>query len=203
MIKIFTGSDRVRAKEAITDFLGDSYEVYDGVDIELAEMINIFRGTSLFETERKILLRDVGENKAVFEKVIDYLDTPHKIALLESKLDKRSSAYKELKDKVEILDFELPKNPNFRVVFDIYKTAKTDGAKAVGLLGKIKNDEDPIQFAGLLNSQAIKDFAVRQSEKEKRTLKELSRLDMNLKNSRLQPWLLIESFLMQMPSWWT
>ncbi len=203
MIKIFTGSDRVRAKNEIVNYLGDNYEVYDGVDIESAELLNIFRGASLFEAERKILLRDVSENKAVFEKIVDYLDTPHKVAIFESRLDKRSVGYKALKDKVEILEYKLPENPNFRLVFDIYKTAKKDGVKAVKMLEKIKNDEEPIQFAGLLNSQAIKDFAARQGAKEKRTLKELSSLDNNLKNSKLQPWLLIESFLMRMPSWWT
>ena len=137
----------------------------------------------------------------VYEKIIDYLETPHEIAMLESKIDKRSSAYKKLKNEVEILEYNLSVNEDFRLVFDIYKTAKRDGERAVSMLEKIKLNEEPISFAGLLNSQAIRDYAARPGLKEKKALQELSRLDLNLKNSKLDPWLLIESFLLQLSSW--
>ncbi|MBR3256135.1 hypothetical protein IKG10_00460 [Candidatus Saccharibacteria bacterium] len=200
MIKIFTGDDRIRAKKAILDFLGNDYELFDATTLDPADLPNIFLGTSLFGTERKIVLRDLSENKAVFEKILDYLDTPHKIAFFETKLDKRSSVYKQIKDKIEICEYSLPKNLDYRIVFDIYKTAKKDGKKAVAMLERIKINEDPINFAGLLNSQAIKDFATKPGVKEKKALKELSRLDLNLKNSKLNSWLLIESFLLRLSS---
>lgn len=200
MIKIFTGEDRVRAQKAISKFLGENYEIIDGINLEVNDLPNIFLGTSLFGTERKIILRDLGENKSVFDKIVDYLDTPHRIALFETKLDKRSATYKSLKDKIEINEFTLPKNQDYRLVFDIYKTAKMDGKKAVAMLEKIKLNEDPINFAGLLNSQAIKDYAASQGTKEKKALKELSNLDLNLKNSKLDSWLLIESFLLRLSS---
>lgn len=200
MIKIFTGDDRVRAGKAISEFLGEDYEIFDGVNLELSDLPNIFLGTSLFGTERKIILRDLSENKSVFDKIIDYLDTPHQIALFETKLDKRSTTYKSLKEKVEINEFTLPKNQDYRLVFDIYKIAKTDGEKAIAMLEKIKLNEDPISFAGLLNSQAIKDYTTSQGTKEKKALKELSSLDLNLKNSKLDSWLLIESFLLRLSS---
>ncbi len=200
MIKIFTGEDRVRAQKAISKFLGENYEIFDGINLEVNDLPNIFLGTSLFGTERKIILRDLGENKSVFDKIVDYLDTPHQIALFETKLDKRSATYKSLKDKIEINEFTLPKNQDYRLVFDIYKTAKMDGKKAVAMLEKIKLIEDPINFAGLLNSQAIKDYAASQGTKEKKALKELSNLDLNLKNSKLDSWLLIESFLLRLSS---
>lgn len=201
MIKIFTGNDRVRALKAIAQFLGEDYEVFDGANLEPHDLPNIFWGTSLFGEKRKILLRDVGENKVVYEKIIDYLETPHEIAMLESKIDKRSSAYKKLKSEVEILEYNLSVNEDFRLVFDIYKTAKRDGKRAVSMLEKIKLNEEPISFVGLLNSQAIRDYAARPGLKEKKALQELSRLDLNLKNSKLDPWLLIESFLLQLSSW--
>ena len=200
MIKIFTGDDRIRAKKAILDYLGNDYELFDAANLDPADLPNIFLGTSLFGTERKIVLRDLSENKPVFEKILDYLDTPHRIAFFETKLDKRSSVYKQIKDKIEICEYSLPKNLDYRIVFDIYKTAKKDGKKAVAMLEKIKINEDPISFAGLLNSQAIKDFAANPDVKEKKALKELSNLDLNLKNSKLNPWLLIESFLLRLSS---
>lgn len=202
MIKIFAGEDRNRARAAIIDFLGEDYEVFDGANLTPSDLSNIFWGTSLFGAKRSILLRDLGENKPVYEKIVEYLDTPHRIAIFESKLDKRSSVYKELKEKVEINEYKMPKDLDFRLVFDIYRVAKTDGKKAVALLEKIKINEDPISFAGLLNSQAIRDYAARAGAKEKKTLKELSSLDLKLKNSKLEPWILIESFLLRLSSWW-
>ncbi|MBO4812612.1 hypothetical protein J5491_00450 [Candidatus Saccharibacteria bacterium] len=200
MIRIFTGDDRVRASQEIAKKLGDSYEIIEGADLTPDALPSVFLGNSLFSDQRKILIRDISTNKLVFEKLPDYLDTPHDVIIQELKLDKRSSAYKAIKDKVEIKDFPLPENPNLRLVFDIYKTAKTDGKKAVEMLEKIKTEEDPIMFFGLLTSQAIKDYNNRQGTKEKRVLRELAKLDLSLKSSSHDPWLLIEAFLLLLRS---
>ncbi len=200
MIKIFTGDDRVRAQKEIIDFLGDDYEVFEGVELELADLSSIFNGGSLFAETRKILIHDLSTNKLVFEKLEDYVGTLNKVVIWEIKLDKRSTAYKNLKTKVEIRDFNLVKNPNFGIVFDIYETAKRDGKKAVMMLKKIEKDEDPIQFCGLLISQALKEYKIHPSAKEKRVLTELSKLDLNLKSTSTEPWLLLQAFLLQVSS---
>ena len=57
-----------------------------------------------------------------------------------------------------------------------------------------------IMFFGLLVSGAIKDFQAHQGIKEKKALKELSKLDLDLKSSKLSSWLLIESFLLRLSS---
>lgn len=200
MIKIFTGDDRVRAKNEIVKLLGESYEIIEGVDLTPDSMPSVFYGNTLFADKRKILIRDMSTNKPVFDKLPDYLDTPHDVIIQEIKLDKRSSTYKAIKSKIEIKDFSFPENPNFRLVFDIYKTAKTNGKKAVEMLEKIKQDEDPIMFFGLLASQAIKDYSQKQGTKEKRALTELAKLDLRLKSSPHDPWLLIEAFLLLLVS---
>ncbi len=198
MIKLFYGDDRVRANKEIKKLLGDDYEIFEGANLELDDLPSLFLGTSLFATTRKILIRDLSANKPAFEKLPEYLNTPHDIILFELKLDKRSIAYKAIKDKIETKEFTLPKNPNLNVVFNIFKTAKTDGKKAVKLLEDIKINEDPIMFFGLLASQALKDYNMRQGIKEKKILKELSILDLNLKSTSVDPWLLIESFLLRL-----
>ena len=157
MLKIFTGDDRIRAKKEIEAILGENYEVIEGSELTINDLPSIFFGNSLFNETRNILIRDLSINKPAFEKLPDYLNTPHQIILLELKLDKRSTAYKTLKDKIEIKDFSLKKDPNFNLIFDIYKTAKYDGKKAVENLEKIKQNEGPIMFFGLLVSQALKD----------------------------------------------
>jgi len=200
MIKIFYGDDRVRAQQEIIKFLGSDYEIIEGTDLTSTDLPSLFLGNSLFVDTRTILVRDLTANKPVYEKLPDYLNTPHKIVILESKLDKRSNVYKAVKDNIEIKEFALSKNPNFNLVFDIYHTAKHDGARAIRMLERIQAEEDPIMFCGLMISQALKDFKARQGIKEKRALAELSKLDLDLKSTSLQPWLLVQSFLLRLSS---
>lgn len=200
MIKIFTGEDRIRAQQEITKYLGKNYEIIEGADLELTTLPSIFQGASLFADTRNILIRDLSINKPVFDKLPDYLDTSHNVIIQEIKLDKRSNTYKILKDKIEIRDFALSKSPNLNLIFNIYNTAKKDGSKAVDMLSKIEQDEDPIKFCGLLISQALKDYRAKQGTKEKKALKELSKLDLALKSTSYQPWLLIQSFLLRLSS---
>lgn len=199
MLKIFTGDDRVRALAEVTKELGQDYEVIDGAEIEVKDLPMIFMGMSLLSAERKILIRDMGENKAAFSELTNYLTTPHKVILFETKLDKRSVTYKNLKDKVEVREFKLPE-PNFGVVFEIYRTAKRDGGRAVKMLEEIKLTEDPVKFTGLLVSQAMKDFVAHPGVREKRVLKELARVDVQMKTTGMEPWLIVEGFLARLAS---
>ena len=197
MLKIFTGDDRIKAMQEVQALLGNDHETIDATNLTPSDMLNIFSGASLFTTTRKILLRDLAQNTAAFAELPKYLDTKNNIILLETKLDKRSATYKEIKDKVEIKEFKLPESTNFTIVFDIYRTAKRDGQKAVQMLEQIKPTEDPIKFTGLLVSQALKDFAKNpQGIKERRILKDLAKTDLQQKTTGIDPWLLVEAFLL-------
>lgn len=198
MIRIFTGDDRARAQQEIKKILGLSYEVIDCADLTKKDLPLIFKGTTLFDTKRKILLRDFSANAEIYPELPQYLDTPHEIILLETKLDKRTTTYKELKDQLEVKEFKLPPRTDFRQVFDIYRVAKKDGPKAITMLKKIEPDEDSIKFTGLLVSQVLKDYAAHQGTKEKQILKSLAKLDMAQKTTKIDPWLLVESFLLSL-----
>ena len=198
MIKLFYGDDRVSAKNAIDKLLGLDYEILEGINIAESDLSSIFLGGTLFDVKRKILIKDLSENKTIFERLPDFFVTPHDIILLETKLDKRSATFKSIKHQIEIKEFKLPQNQNFNLVFDIYKTAKKDGKKAVTMLEQIESDQDPYMFLGLLTSQAIKDFAMKQGIKEKRVLAELSKTDILMKTTfSEQPFLPLKSFLLQ------
>ncbi len=199
MIQVFYGENRVKAQEEIRRFLGEDYEVVEGTDLSPSDLPNIFWGNSLLADERAIMVRDILLNKEVAGELMKYLETPHKIVLWEMKVDKRSAVYKELKDRVVFKEFVRPRDVNAGLVFEIYRTAKKDGKKAVAMLDKIKEEQDPLMFLGLMVSQAVKDYRARPGAKEKRALKELSKLDMQLKrNSTLKPWTLISSFLLRL-----
>jgi len=196
MIKVFYGEDRVKANQEITKFLGEDYEVIEGGELVSNDLPSIFMGASLFESKRKILIRDIFTNKEVADRLSEYVGSPHDVVLFEMKIDKRSNAYKKMKDAVEFREFAMPRDANAGMVFDVYKIAKRDGARAVAMLRKIESSQDPIMFAGLVATQAMRDYNARQGVKEKQVLKGLAKLDMELKSSKIAPWTLVEAFLL-------
>ena len=202
MIKIFYGDDRMKIQEAAKKLFGGEYEVVEGENITAQDLPSIFKGASLFGDIRKILIKDLGNNKDAFEKLPEYLETPHEVILFESKLDKRTVTYKAIKDKVEIREFVESEKVDYRnnPVFNIFNTAKRDGKAAVKMLKELEEEQDPYMLVGLFTSQALKDFSMRQGAKEKRVLEELSKLDLRLKSSTMQPFSLLESFLLQISS---
>ena len=202
MLEIYYGDNRIKAEGAIKKTLGSGYEVIDGAELKTDDLPNIFMGTSLFTSERAILIKDLGENTEVWNKLINYIDTSNKVIIWEQKLDKRTAAYKELaKAGVKMVEFALTEAPEAREVFNILDTAWHDGKKAVLKLEKIEMNQDPYMFVGLMVTQAIKKFEYRQGSKEKRVLKELSKLDIRMKSTSMQPWSLVKSFLLQVSSW--
>lgn len=206
MIKIFFGDDRIKCQSAIKTFLGENYEILDATDLTAKDLPDIFRGASLFSTKRSILIRDFSENKELWEKLGNYLETPHNIALWETKLDKRSSTYKTLsklpKTQLDFQEYKSAPKTNPKLVFDILDTALRNGPEAIKLLERIEADQDPFMLVGLLATQAIKKYQSHPGPKEKRVLKELSKLDIELKTTPLssQPWLLLKSFLLRASS---
>ena len=207
MIEVFYGENRLAAVEAAKKWLGEGYEVVEGAELSAMDLPSLFLGNSLFGGggERRILVRDILTNTGISEELPKYLKTPHKIALLEMKIDKRTALYKKMSEKssgVKFLEpFENSEKKNMNEIWGIYRTAKYDGKKAVEMLEKVEAEEDPINFLGALTSQAIKDFVANPGTKEKRVLSELSKLDMQLKaGATLSPWPLISGFLLRLSS---
>lgn len=198
MIKVFYGQNRKMAVESAQKYLGEGYEVIDGGELEPSDLPNVFWGNSLLSETRRVLVRDLLANKAVANDLPNYLETAHKVALLELNVDKRSAIYKSLKDKVEWVECKMPRSANFGLVFDIYRTAKRDGAKAVEMLEAVQNEEDPVMFTGLLATQAMKDYTERQGVAEKERLKKIAKLDLELKTTAIEPWMLVKATLLSL-----
>lgn len=199
MLSIFSGEDRLEAEKAVKRTLGTDYEVFEGENLGVADLPSIFLGTSLFGIEkRQILLKELSENKEVWEKIPDYLATEHDTVIWESKIDKRSAVYKAMKSAgVAMQEFAAKKNPDANMVFNILDMALRNGPQAVKMVEKIELEQDPYMFFGLLVTQAIKKLEYRAGTEEKHLLKELSALDMQMKTTSVEPWLLVKSFLLR------
>lgn len=200
MIKIFYGENRLEAEKAVKRALGEDYEVYEGESLQVVDLPSIFRGTSLFgEGERKILLKDLAENSAVWEKIGDYLDTEHEVIIWEMKIDKRSAGYKRLKEAgAEMMEFPERKRPEMNLVFNILDTALVDGKKAVAMVEKIELTQDPYMFFGLMVTQMLKKFeSSRSGGRERKIIEEMAKVDIEMKSSSIEPWMLIKGLLLQ------
>lgn len=203
MLRVFYGENRLAAEKAVKQTLGENYEVYEGETLGLTDLPSIFQGASLFETERRrILLKNLAENAAVWEKIAEYLDTEHDVLVWELKLDKRSVGYKRLKEAgVELREFAALKKPELNVVFNVLDAALRDGAKAVKMVEQIELEQDPYMFFGLLVTQMLKKFDnTGGGAKERRLLKELAKTDLEMKSSAIEPWMLIKAFLLRAKS---
>ncbi len=200
MIKVFYGENRLAAEKAIKQLLGEDYEIFEGENLTVGDLPSIFQGTSLFETEtRRILLKNLTENTEVWAKVGDYLETAHDVIIWEPKIDKRSTGYKFLKDAgVELREFAELKKPELNLVFGIFDLALRDGPRAVQQVAKIEAEQDAFMFVGLLVSQVLKKYEMtRAGARERRILKRLSDLDIQMKSTSADPWLLVKNFLLQ------
>ena len=202
MLRVFVGEDRLAAEMALKRVIGGNYEVFEGENLVVNDLPSIFQGTSLFETgKRRILLKNLSENPALWEKVADYADTEHEVVVWELKLDKRSLGYKNLKSSgVEIQEFALKAKPEAKMGFGVLDTALRDGKRAVAQVEQIELEQDPFMFFGLMVTQALKKFEQKGGAKEKRLLKELAKLDMEMKTTGLDPWMLIKAFLLRVKS---
>ena len=200
MIRIFYGDDRVAAQKMVTRQLGEGYEAIEAENLTANDMPSLLLGVSLFAETRAILIKDLSSNKECWELLPKYVaECPHNVVIWESKLDKRSTTYKELsKDKnVEFKEFKIAEDPDKKVVFDIFDAAmRGDGKAAVKLCEKIETTNDPFMFLGLMVTQAVKKLQFN-NPKAPRALKILARADMDMKSTAIESWTIIKMALLK------
>lgn len=208
MIYLIDGDDRKKAESKAKDFLGEDYEVIDAESLEKADLVSIFQGTTLFSETRKILIKDLGAKKELFAELLKYLETEHRIVILEQKIDKRNAVYKELAavakknpQLVQIDEFKITEEVDRFLTFRVFDIALTDGKRAVKLLREAEESNNPYLTVGSWTKKAVDLLAARPNgEREKRIVKKLAEIDMMLKQTSFskEPWLLLETFLLEL-----
>jgi len=186
--------------------LGEKYEVIEGENLRVDDLAGLFFGATLFSAgeKRRILVKDLGENKEVLDalagRIEEYSKTENEVVIWEGKLDKRLAAVKALaKAGVEIKEFKTVAKADARAVFGIYDIALRDGARAVRELEKIENEQDPYMFFGLMVSQALRRLEGRPNGvRERAVVRELGKLDIKMKSTGFEPWILVKTFLVRL-----
>ena len=205
-IRILTGDDRQGVVAGVRKTLGEKYEEIEGENLRVGDLAGLFFGATLFSAgeKRRILVKDLGENKEVLDalasRIEEYNKTENEVVIWEGKLDKRLVAVKALvKAGVEIKEFKTVAKADARAVFGIYDIALRDGARAVRELEKIESEQDPYMFFGLMVSQALRRLEGRPNGvRERAVVRELGKLDIKMKSTGFEPWILVKTFLVRL-----
>lgn len=198
-MKIFYGNDRIATERSIKQVLGDDYEIIEAENLARADMDTVFRGTSLFGDVRKILIKNLDENKECFNVFEQYIDTPHNVVVWLTSLDRRSVTYKALaKNKsVEIKEFKLPEVREKFYTFKIFDEAVMGhGKKALKMCEEVETTDDPYMTLGAFASSAYKKLELRQ-KKATEMIKILAKADLDMKRTGIDGWKLIKKALLE------
>lgn len=107
----FTGENTYEIQQAvkavIAAFEGTAERV-DGMTLELKNIPDLLMGATLFAQKRLVIIKDISQNSSVWEKLpewIDRISDDIDLILIDSKPDKRTTIYKEVKKRVTTREF--------------------------------------------------------------------------------------------------
>jgi len=111
MITVLTGANSFEIdhalREIVTSFDGRAEKV-DGATLELKQLPDLLMGSTLFADKRLVIIKDIASNSSVWEKLPEWLarlSDDIQLVLVDVKLDKRTTAYKELKKMADVKEF--------------------------------------------------------------------------------------------------
>lgn len=111
MITWFTGQNTFDIQQAVTAILekfDGVAERIDGTTLELKNIPDLLMGSTLFAQKRLVIIKDLSQNSAVWEKLpewIDRISDDIDVVLIDDKPDKRTTGYKEVKKRVVLKEF--------------------------------------------------------------------------------------------------
>jgi len=111
MITWLVGENTFEVREALkaleASFDG-TIERIDGFELTLARVPDLLMGMSLFSTKRLVVISDISQNSALWEKLPEWLprvnDDIH-LVFIDAKPDKRTTSYKALKAVADVQEF--------------------------------------------------------------------------------------------------
>lgn len=112
MITVLSGQNEYAVREALQDLrssFSDEVEQYDGGGMSVEGLLDVTRGGTLFASKRLVIIRELSENKPIWNELDTHLarvDSDTHLVLVESKLDKRAKAYKWLQSNARMQLFD-------------------------------------------------------------------------------------------------
>ena len=111
MLSLIVGENSFESVREVTrliqDFEGDIHRL-DGTVLEVAQLPDLLMGSTLFADKKLVIIKNLSENKLLWNVLPDWLprlsDDVH-LVIVEAKPDKRTKAYKELRENAAIREF--------------------------------------------------------------------------------------------------
>lgn len=94
-------------KRIMADFNGVAERV-DGAGLELKQLPDLLMGVSLFADKRLVVIKDLSESKDIWSELTGWLERISddiNLVLVETKPDKRTATYKDLKRNARVVEF--------------------------------------------------------------------------------------------------
>ncbi|MDR0397641.1 MAG: DNA polymerase III subunit delta [Candidatus Nomurabacteria bacterium] len=108
MIRVLFGENSFELERELAritaNFDGEPERV-SGEGLTKSGLADVLHGTTLFTSERLIVVRYLSDNGEVWERLIDIKSASNYVVLVESKIDKRSRVYKNLQSVAEMQEF--------------------------------------------------------------------------------------------------
>lgn len=107
MIYLLYGENEFLKRQRLAEVLAgaENVERLDGEEVDLAALLDIFRGQTLFSDVRTVVISGLSES-LVWQDLSDIVtETDTKIILLEQKVDKRTKTYKWLQKNAKSEEF--------------------------------------------------------------------------------------------------
>ena len=110
MINLLTGSNSFELERYLAGLrksFGGTAEIVDGSRLELNQLPDLLMGRTLFADKRLVIVRNLSESKDVWSRLPEWLGRVSddiELVLVEPKLDKRTSTYKELKKHTNFVE---------------------------------------------------------------------------------------------------
>lgn len=113
MITLITGENTYENEQTLQRIIASanaSVERFDGETLELAQLPDLFMGATLFASERLIVIKNLSNNKTLWNELETWLprvsDVTH-LVLVETKPDKRTKTYKLLQKNADVHESKL------------------------------------------------------------------------------------------------
>jgi DNA polymerase III delta subunit len=113
MITVLTGENSFEIKRALDQLTGEfngTPEYIDGDQLQLRQLPDILTGSTLLTDMRLIIIKNLVDNKTIWNKLDDWLEhipTHIQLVLVEPKPDKRTKTYKTLQKLAKVHEFKV------------------------------------------------------------------------------------------------
>lgn len=111
MITLLTGENTFEIeqeiKRIIADFDGIAERI-DGSELDVRDLPDLLTSATLFADKRLVIIKNLSENKAIwpdFSKWLPRVSSDIELVLVDSKPDKRTVTYKDLKKAAKIIEY--------------------------------------------------------------------------------------------------